>query len=231
MTAPSQSQSYLMPNAADMLRQKECERRIYRTDSDFLGKIEPLAQWFCDKYPGNRQPKHYCELVSGRYGKGSYDFAVRHMIRWGRADARLIEDAFQISLPPFIHEFYSQVQEAVLVWRNIIHILPPEEVIAWERQNREWEGKGNGPVRLVRFIKSYSVSGDIAIRRSVSDDKWRMFYVSVDDEANYEEARLDHYTLAEDLDSWLQYLMTNDGAYSQDEFHQSEAAYLMTRVT
>jgi hypothetical protein len=215
--------------ALELLQQEAGQRRLYRTDSDILETISPLVGYFQRKYPDSDWG-NCCELVSGRYGKGSYDLSVRHMIRWGKADARVIEDAFQISLPPFIHEMYSQIQEAILVWRNIIHILPPEEVVAWERQNREWEGKEGQPVRLVRFIQSERLSGDIAIRQSVSDNKWRMFYVTVDDDSDYDDQRLDQHTLSEDLDSLLQYMMANDGAFSPSEYHQSQVARLITRI-
>jgi hypothetical protein len=153
------------------------------------------------------------------------------MIRWGKADARMIEDAFQIKLPDSIHELYEHIQEAYLVWRNIIHIMHPEEVISWERQNREWEGKASGPVRLVRFIQSRWTSGDIGFRKSVSDDKWRIHYFAVDDGPDYEAASHDGCDLADDLDSWLQYMMANDVAFSPDEQDHAQAEYLITRIS
>ena len=215
--------------ALELLRQEAEQRRVYRTETDIVDTIQPLVDYFGQKYP-DTDWRDCCEVVSGKCGKGAYDLAVRHMVRWGKADARVIEDAFQISLPPFIHELYSQMQEAVFIWRNVVHLMPPEEVVSWERENREWEDKEGQPVRLVRFMNSRRHSGDIAIRRSVCDDHWRMFYVSVDNEPDYDEARLDQYTMAEDLDSWLQYVMANDGAYSPSEYHQAQAARLISRI-
>jgi hypothetical protein len=215
--------------ALEQLRQEEEQRRVYRTETEIVDKITPLVDYFGQKYP-DTDWRSCCEVVSGKCGKGQYDLAVRHMIRWGKADARVIEDAFQISLPPFIHELYSQMQEAVFIWRNVIRLMPPEEVVAWERQNREWENKEGQPVRLVRFIDSRSYSGDIAVRQSVCDDKWRMYYVSVDDDSDYDDAKMDQYTLAEDLDSWLQYVMANDGAYGDSDYHQEEAGYGICRI-
>ncbi len=215
--------------ALELLRQEADQRRVYRAEMDIVDTITPLVDYFGQKYP-DTDWRSCCEVISDQGGKWPYDLAVRHMIRWGKADARVIEDAFQISLPPFIHELYSQIEEAVFIWRNVVRLMPPEEVVAWERENREWEDKEGQPVRLVRFMKSRRLSGDIAIRRSVCDDQWRMYYVSVDDDSDYDEERLDQYTLAEDLDSWLQYMMANDGAFSSSEYHQAQAARLIKRI-
>lgn len=216
--------------ALDLLRQEASERRVYRTTSDIMDTISRCVADFQQRYPDTDWSPS-SELVAGKRNKGEYDFAVRHMIRWGKADARVIEDAFQVKLPDSIHELYAHIQEAYLVWRNIIHIMHPDEVVSWERQNREWEGKGGGSVRLVRFIQSRWTSGDIGFRKSVSDDRWRVYYAAVDDAPGHEDASRDGHDLADDLDSWLQYLMTNDGAFSPDEQDHAHAEYLIARIS
>lgn len=214
----------------ELLRQEESQQRVYRTKTNIIDSVRGFVVYFRQKHP-QTDWSSCCELLAEYPTKiPSYDFTVRHMIQWGKADARVIEDAFQISLPQSIHELYSQIQEAVLFWRDIIHILNPNDAVSWERQNREWEDTENGPFRLIRFIESRWYGGSIGIRKSVSDDKWRIYYAAVDDGPGYEDKSHDGFDLADDLDSWLQYMMANDGAFSPAERHHVQAARLITRI-
>lgn len=98
-----------------------------------MDKIDSLAALFQQKHPETDWSDCRELLSADDPNTGNYDFAVRHMIRWGKADARIIEDAFQISLPPSVHELYAHIQEAILIWRNIfIFLLQP----------RWWLGSG-----------------------------------------------------------------------------------------
>jgi hypothetical protein len=217
----------------DLLRAEATQKRLYQTRSNIFDKIDSLAALFQQRYP-ELDWTDCRELLSDDDSKtGNYDFAVRHIIKWGRADARIIEDAFQISLPPCVHELYSQIQAAVLIWRNVFHLLPPSEVVAWELQNRAWLDMdlNEPPIQFVRLMKCESASGDIAIKRSAKDNKWRVFHISVDHDSIYTDDPLnDQFPLSEDLDSWLQYLIENDGAFSPEVLYQEQAAYLIDRI-
>lgn len=213
----------------ELLRAEAAQKRMYRTRSNVFEKIGSLTELFQQRYP-QTDWSYARERSHDDPSTGNYDLAVRHMIKWGKADARIIEDVFHIRLPQSIHEMYAQIQEACLIWRNIIHILHPKDVVAWELQNREWEGKTNQPVRLVRFIQSERTSGDIALRKSVSDNKWRIHFCSIEEGPNYESPSHDGCDLAEDLDDWLMYMMAHDGAFSPDENDHAQAACLIERI-
>lgn len=216
----------------ELLRAEAAQKRVYRTSSNIFEKIESLTEQFQQRHPETDWSYSH-ERSNHDPRTGNYDLAVRHMIKWGKADVRIIEDAFEISLPPSIHELYAHIQEAVLIWRNIFHLMPPAEVVAWEKQNREWlmMDPNEPPVQFVRLMSCVSASGDIALKKCANDDQWRVFYVSPDHDSVYENNPLnDQYPLAEDLDSWLRYVMEKDGAFSPSELYQEQAAYLIERT-
>lgn len=216
----------------ELLRTEAEQKRVYRTRSNIFEKISSLTELFQQKYP-ETDWSYARERSDDDPSTGNYDLAVRHMIKWGKADARIIEDAFEIRLPSCIHELYANIQEATLTWRNVFHLMSPAEVVTWEKQLREWldMAPDDPPVQFVRFMKCETASGEIALKKCARDDKWRVFHVSVDHDTAYEDNPLnDSSPLAEDLDSWLQFVINNDGAFSPHELYQEQSAYLIERI-
>jgi hypothetical protein len=217
----------------ELLREEATRKRVYRTSSNIFDKIDSLVGLFQQRHPETDWSD--CRELLSAYdpSTGSHDFAVRHLIKWGKADARIIEDAFQITLPPYVHEWYSHIQEAILIWRNVFHLMHPAEVVAWERQNREWLDMkpDEPPTQFVRLLKCESIAADIALKKNAKDGQWRVFIIGPDHDSIYTDDPInDQFPLAEDLDSWLQYVMESDGAFSPHEVYQEQAAYLIERI-
>jgi hypothetical protein len=192
--------------------------RLYRSSSTYID----YAQWhvadFSHRLPGSNWAD-YVRIVRGNPDREPYDMALRHMIHWGKADARVIEDAFGVSLPPSVHEFYSEIQEAVLFWKEIFHFLHPRDVVAWEREYRMLCEDDDLPVRLIRFCK-LRTGASVALRLSERGGKWSIVHASVDTPTEEIQSPLyddPEYQLSDNLDNWLLWLMQHDGLICLDE--------------
>lgn len=161
----------------ELLRTESVAERIYRSEGVYIDAVARAIGGFQRRYPDGDWKDH-CRLVSGTPGNGEYQIALRHFVRWGSADASLMERHWGIKLPPWIHEFYSQVSEAVFLWRNLIRVMPPVEVIRNEDEQRSWDGGGGLPIRLIRFAVIWLTGSHLALRQSVEDGRWRIMYVS-----------------------------------------------------
>ena len=201
----------------DLLREEEKHSRVYRTHtpirrevlwhvSDMNARIPGIDWTDCCKFP-NIAPR-----------KDSYDIEVKHMIHWGRADARIIEDAFHVVLPNYVHEFYSEIQECVLNWKYSYHILRPEDVVDWETFYRGEEGKHDLPFNLIRFCKVSSSSDSIAFRKNTRTGQWNIVYSSLYiSTEEFQSAKYDSDYLAEDLDAFIFKLTSSDGILHSDD--------------
>jgi len=144
---------------------------------------------------------------------------LKHMIHWGKADARIIEDAFGVELPSCVHDFYSEIKECVLNWKESYQILSPQDVVDWEKLNRETSDEEDLPIRLIRFCKVVASSDSISLRKNTKNDHWNIQYNSLDYRTKvFQSAEFDtELILADNLDEWLLKLMANDGILDPDE--------------
>ncbi|MBE7495570.1 MAG: hypothetical protein HS117_11530 [Verrucomicrobiaceae bacterium] len=206
--------------SVEKLKIEARQTRYYRTASNYIYHLD----WHVAELSMRVRSKEWewedcARLVRGNPNIEPYDLALKHMIHWGKADARIIEDAFGVSLPPSVHEFYTEIQEAVLVWRNIFHFLHPKDIVAWEKECRAACKHENLPVRLIRFCKL--VTGDsVALRLNERSGKWSIVHAPVQTPTEEIQSPLyddPEYQLSDDLDNWLLWLMQHDGLICQDE--------------
>ena len=203
--------------AVEALKQEENHSRIYRTRTPMYKEVMWHVSDMKTRIP-SVDWAGCCKLLHGPPKNDFYEIEVKHMIHWGRADARIIEDAFQVSLPDDIHEFYSEIQECVLNWKYAYHILRPEDAVDWETFYRQEEGCNHPPVNLIRFCKISGSSDSIAFRKHTQTGKWQIdyarLYVSTEE---LQSPKYDTTCLAEDLAGWLQRLRSNDGILHEDD--------------
>lgn len=167
------------------------------------------------KYPDTNW--HECaQVIAGKPGKGVYDVEVNHMVEWGRSDARIIEDAFQVKLPESVHLFYRHITEAVFLWRKAYHFLSPDAVVAWEREYRQLTEAEDLPVRLIRFCKT---DGDsIAFRFNPVSRNWSIVFAAYyDSTEQIQNALWDGGSVTEEIDQLLGLLMQQDGLLYPEE--------------
>ncbi len=185
--------------------------RVYRTRTPMCDDVLWHVSDMTTRIPGIDWAA-CCRFPKGPPKREPYEIEVKHMIHWGRADARIIEDAFEVTLPAYVHEFYSEIRECVLNWKYSYHILDPESVVEWERFHREEEGIESLPVNLIRFCKIAGSSDSIAFRKHTQSGRWNITYAALCDATDYlQSSACDTSDLDEDLDSWLQRLKANDG--------------------
>ncbi len=200
----------------DLIKAQASETRVYRTTFNIADDLMWHVNDFNARLPGTNWHE-FCQALP-KNPDGSHDMALRHMIHWGKADARVIEDAFQVTLPPSVHAFYAEIQEAVLNWSHTYHIMRPEHVVAWEREYRELSEDTDLPVRLIRFCKMPVTGVSIAFRQHPQTDAWNIGWTSVDDlTEELQSLAGDFCMVAEDLDQWLVHLLDNDGVSFSDQ--------------
>lgn len=201
----------------EILTQEAQHSRVYRTHTPMCDEVLWHVSDMTARIPGIDW-SDCCKFPQGPPKKAPYEIEVKHMIHWGRADARIIENAFKIKLPDYVHEFYSKIQECVLNWKYSYQILRPEVVVEWEKFHREEEGDGGLPFHLIRFCKISGSSDSIAFRKHNQTGRWNIDYASVSDTTEeIQSSKYDSAYLAEDLDEWLQKLISNDGILHSDD--------------
>jgi hypothetical protein len=204
-------------NAIEALKQEENQSRIYRTRTPMYKEAMWHVSDMTNRIPGVDWAS-CCQFPKGLPKRDPYEIEVKHMIHWGRSDARIIEDAFQVSLPDDIHAFYSEIQECVLNWKYGYHILRPEDAVDEERFYRQEEGCDHLPVGLIRFCKITGSSDCIAFRKHTQTGKWQIDYASLYVSTEEQQSlKYDTTCLAEDLAGWLQRLRSSDGILHEDD--------------
>lgn len=203
--------------ALEALKQDADLSRVYRTQTTMCDDVLWHVSDMTTRIPGIDWAG-CCKFPKGPPKREPYDIEVKHMIHWGRADARIIEDAFKVTLPAYVHELYSEIRECVLNWKYSYHILDPKSVVEWERFHREEEGADSLPVHFIRFCKVSGSSGSIALRKQTQTGKWHVDYASLyETTEEAQSSKYDDTHLSEDLDGWIQRLMANDGILHDDD--------------
>lgn len=200
----------------NMLKLEAETSRVYRVNNNQFEYIDWHVRDMIERIPG-KDWSSCCSVIKGQPNKTPYELELKHMIQWGRADARVIEDAFQVTLPDCVHSFYSEIQEAVLNWKNTYHILRPEHVVAWEKLYRDLCEDTYLPVNLIRFCKLDRTGDSIALRKHTQTGRWHIDYAAVDQSTEeIQSSDFDEEPLATSLDDWLIDLINNDGVIDPD---------------
>lgn len=196
------------------LRKEAICDRTYRGRSHYSDEAAWYVSQMSQRYPDTNW-REYANITAETAGC-HYDIKVKHMIRWGRSDARIIEDAFQVKLPDSVHEFYSQITEAVFLWRKIFHFLPPDDVVAWERECRQLTECEELPVHLIRFCKTDADS--LALRFNFRTGNWNIVFAAYyDSTEEIQSPSSDNTYIAETLDQLLDLLLRQDGLIYLEE--------------
>lgn len=201
----------------EALKQDADQSRVYRTRTPMCDEVLWHVSDMTTRIPGIDWAA-CCQFPKGPPKTAPYDIEVKHMIHWGRADARIIEDAFKVTLPTYVHELYSEIRECVLNWKYSYQILDPESVVEWEKFHREEEDIQSLPVHLIRFCKIAGTSDSIAFRKHTQSGRWNIIYAALCDSTDYlQSPECDTSDLDEDLDAWIHRLRTNDGILHDDD--------------
>jgi hypothetical protein len=199
--------------AAKLLANAANESRSYESRSIYLSKLEQCVSAYKNAYL-EKDWSNVLKITRRLRGKKPYKIRVRHLIRFEKADATIIEHAFGVSLPESVHRFYNEVTECVLTLRNLVVILTPEEVVKLETKYREIErsvGLKEEPVRLIRFALNATTGECFAFRKRVSDDKWAIGLTWDEQQTAYfQSAELDSIG-DPDIDTWMERLLSTDG--------------------
>lgn len=203
--------------ALEALKQEADHSRMYLTGTPMCDEVLWHVSDMTTRIPGIDWAG-CCKFPQGPPKRAPYEIEVKHMIHWGRADALIMEDAFQVTLPDYVHEFYSKIQECVFNWKYSYQVLRPEDVVAWEKFHREEEGNKSLPVHLIRFCKIAGSSDSIAFRKHTQTGRWNIIYAALCDSTDYlQSSECDTSDWDEDLDAWLHRLMANDGILHDDD--------------
>ena len=191
----------------DLSKEASCDR-IYRGHSNYSDEAAWYASHMSQRYPDTNW-QEYTSILSNVPGH-HYDIKVKHMIQWGRSDARIIEDAFQVQLPDSVHEFYQRVTEAVFFWRKTYHFLCPTDVVLWEREIRHLTECEHLPNHFITFCRT---DGDyLGFRFNPRQKTWTIFYYTADEFLeDIQSPANDESHVCEKIDDLLQLLMQQDG--------------------
>lgn len=204
-------------NSVEALKQEANSSRVYRTRTPMCDEISWHASDMKTRAP-EVDWSDCCKLLKGPPAIQAYEIEVKHMIRWGRADASVIEKAFGVKLPDDVHAFYAHIQECVLNWKYSYQILNPKDVVNWERYHRHEEGAKHLPYHLIRFCKISGSSDSIAFRKHTHTGQWNIDYAAIcDSTEELQSPKNDNTSLAEDLDTWMHRLMTSDGILHEED--------------
>lgn len=197
-------------SAVELLRGEADQIRNYRSRSNYFRELQSRIGDFQSKHPGIDWSQ-CCQLVDGIPGKTEYQIAVKHAIKWGAADASVMEKHWGIKLPDWMHDFYSQVSEGIFTWGNLFQLHHPLDVIKLETLHRSSEGALKIPVRLIRFITIWSTADCFALMKNPGEETWQITYAALDDGTQWlQEQRADPAILDKDLEAWFSRMIATD---------------------
>ena len=213
-------------NAAELLRRDADQVRVYRSDSTYIDELRSRIEDYRMSNPGSDWSQ-CCQLVSGRPGRTEYQIAVKHLIKWEAADASLMERHWDIKLPGWVHDFYSQISECVLTWGNLFQVHHPRDVIKLETLHRRTENALELPVRLIRFISMWSTADCFALRQNPGEDTWQITYAALGDGTQWlQERRPDPALVDQDLEAWLSRMIATDGLPAHKDATMEDEVYM-----
>lgn len=203
--------------AKDVLRTLESQDRVYSSNGWYQHYVGPCYEWIQGHDSEKEYFKHQ-ELPRLEEDAFSYrdQTLVRSLIQWGGQDSSEIESHFGVKLPPWVHDFYSEVTRAVVYLRNPIMILSPGEVIEFEELRRDAFDKAfkqKLPIRQIGFAHAGIHGGSFAFRLNHRKGVWQISYSSLDDTLDEEQSeRHEDYAKYDDnFDDWLTRLFETDG--------------------
>lgn len=208
-------------NAASLIKAQAAETRRYSTKYNYVPTVERILAGYRRIHPHtsfddsmvvrSTIPNPNDEPYSTRDF-----FDAKHAIVEGPADTSLIERELGIEVPACLQEFYSQIHECLLLLRYPVRIYSPGTLVALEKEIRQFEAEDGGPeaegVSLLRFISIPGFAASFALRRFLSDGKWRVVLYSegYTDELQRDDDQWQKQDI-EEFDDWTRRILQSDG--------------------
>jgi hypothetical protein len=196
--------------ALEELLKLETYYRLYRQGR----RVEHLANKIRGKFTrrfGEHPWEDCCKLVQAGSESKYPLYATKPIIRWGAADTSMFRKRLSVVLPVWMEEFYNNVCGMALLMLNQIYIMPPDEAVYREVEDRECSDQTGLPYRLIRFADAAADGTGFSLRQRLKDDTWHIMMTTPRiSKAEYQSDEWENEGCDNDINEWLLRMIRTD---------------------
>lgn len=211
------------------LEQRLIETRSYDYTAGHIEFIQRETGRMCQAYPGAFFPT-FSDGPVGNWNCSST--TVSHVAAPPEEGIRSIEERFNIRLPADFNEFYRVHNEALIMTRNPVLIMNPEQIIAVSNELREaHEVRKDLPRHIIRF-GWLGTDSHFLLRYCKEANDWEVMISSY---SHATDAELQDRTAwgtpcDKSFTAWLRRMIETDGAPLHPDHADEEEDFFVKRI-